>query len=1517
MDLSPGSLPGRPAAMEWGPAGSDADGQPSDPAETDPFGVDPDISALWDNPPGEADFFDMRTPEPGLGWLPPGWQSEMIEQLSAVAAADEAAFRQWADEVFDIDPALFGQGKSPHLAFYKSVLNAYPELLAQEGVTDLRGARAWATHRLAVDLARGDESKFRELLPYPESVSPQRRKALHRLWLGKVGHAHADGHDISHVIPHIFAGELGAPMRVHHAFGAPYDIGPPPVAGVTRQPVVWLNGAYIIVQPRDPHDDRIAARIAEGFSRPSVTDQVQQATFEEALRQLREEIDEAESNLNPTEIYGLIQQDTFHRKLALIRQHPISPRSQVRELAESRRYLRRLYLRSRNVDGGWKDQNSWQLEDPFTISFTASVGGDYLPSLMATLGGKPERLAVVDDVAIAGDVVYMSFGKLNGVGVGIVKIRYTVDGAIYRKVPREFTDDELRALRKKVPGREWELEDRWFSEDFYHMEFRVDKKRRLSRRFGHGQFTIPNSKMVDGSPFTFPADLKEVILRLGYGMDDQPFGVVIIPADKNMTGRTLYLEMDPAPTADDIKGMRSYALWERDDRRWFLFDEISASSEMWSHKALPGLDIRINGLAKTFDGREVDLSRGTEIKLRVGRMEASGPDAGARVLSENLFAVVGAPLVPRPDSPAPEPEYVYRLIETTVQGKEEFEALAETLKHREELALGRRGLQPAPDPQPSEPAPDALSDLPAAMEWSGPAVDSASRLEGSAPVGPSDLQGGVTSAGLVDVASGGLLSGPAGDYDLSGFDPGILDAGEGSNSGAGAYLSTSALGSGLSLEGSAPVASGPLAGVSWVGGADPGPSGAMTAGGSGGVAPDLQRSVDAAITQLSAGVTRDQATEFEQWADKVFNIDSALFRGGAHLAFYRSVLNTYPQLLAQWGVTSVEGLRAWVVRQLADDLARGEESTFRKILPYSGDVSEQRRKALERIWLSTIGNNQTLDYDVALVPLHVLAKELDQPMQVHHPFGAPHDIGPPLVPGVTPQQVLRLKGAYVLAQPRGPQDDRIAAGFFRPDPGEQRQQAGVFEETRGLLRAAIAKAEKNPDSTYSRIRRDSFHRNLAAIRQPPISPRNQVQELAEHLEYLRDLNNQRSGWKDQLPGNLEDPFTIRLPTTPARHDKDIRELTRPAPGLRIKLSGKDIVLGHVGGLFGLGDVVNISFGKVGEKGVGFIEIPYTADNGAGSVIYQPINREFTEGELHSLKQKVRASWELYPPWEFSASYYIKTRLLQPRRELGITLGGEGGAGQAHATARQGRIPQVEVADGRRFVFPADMREVRLELGYDIFGRPIAVVILEENPIKQTLYLELVKPAPTVPDIGRLLQTGNVLWEREDRWDLYDAISIKDIMLADGRMPRPLRLRLGNSVDVLGGGKVNLDKGTPITLKVGQLPRPVGLDVAIDIFAVVGVPLVPRADSPVPEPEYAFRLVLVGLDKSIGEFEAIKAQIQARQERKERAETGTGRAPKRRRTQGGLPGGAAAFEWGRVGGGSFSGGGKGVLPSGWA
>ncbi|MFG1955951.1 hypothetical protein ACGFIZ_34035, partial [Micromonospora sp. NPDC048830] len=637
----------------------------------------------------------------------------------------------------------------------------------------------------------------------------------------------------------------------------------------------------------------------------------------------------------------------------------------------------------------------------------------------------------------------------------------------------------------------------------------------------------------------------------------------------------------------------------------------------------------------------------------------------------------------------------------------------------------------------------------------------------------------------------------------------------------------------------------------------------------------LEQKVTAAITALSAVVSSDhQATLFEEWALKVFDVDPRRFDTGV-AGVFQPVLDAFGEQLAELKVRSLDGLRAWVIRELADDLARDEGSKFRKILPYPQGVSEKKeREALHRIWFPKVVGGGV--HELTLVSFHVAAEKLG-PMQVHHPFGAPYRIGPQPGDGVVPKQVLWWKGAYFLVKPRAEDGiaDQIAAGFpqAKIDTSEREKLDGEFEKTRDLLQDAIAEAENNRDSAYSRILENTFQRDLAVIRQRSSFPYSQVQELAAHHRYLRNLKDQ-GGWEDQRPTNLYDPFTIRVPATPVRHDPEISGFTRPVPGLSIWLAGQEMRLDGIDGIDGIdglvrpGDEVDVTIGKIrGRNGAGFVEIRYTRPDGTESAIFQMIDRMFTPDELKALKTMAPGrAWK--PDHPLFVDSYRSTTYMTTKRQLGLRLRG----GSRRGNGANVQLPGGVVAGGGSFGFPT-MDRIFYSAGFDVIGRPLMVAEISATvgEAEQKLYVEVVNPALTVDSISGMLKSANVLWELEDRWDLADAVTYKVQILMANTLPRPLRTPIGREGHLTpGGGEVQVAQGTEITIRVGKWPRLAGSERGV--FVVVGAPLVRD------ENRHAYRLF--DTDKKIDEFDGIRNSFNNRQERADRRVPLTGSAPER-------------------------------------
>ncbi|OZV76605.1 hypothetical protein CA850_26380, partial [Micromonospora echinospora] len=694
-----GSLPGRPAAMEWHPPDdSEADGQPSGPAEGDPSGLDPEVFPLWDDP---LAGLDLTTPAAGSGWSPsggqrPDWEREVADatgSLKLAGAAAEAAFGRWAREVFEFDPATLDP--RPNYVFNESVLDTYREELEKKGITTPAGLSGWLARQLAKELAPGGSPRLREILPYPdpENMSEQQRDALHRIWIDKIANPRSVSYEITHVALHLLAMGLGQQMRIHHPFGDPYeDIGPPSDDGAIPRPVVWWKGGYIVLIPRDSAD--ILARIASGYRRkwPDRVRSRWDSLFSGALGLLKDRIDTAEEN-SPGPHRSVLRHK-LDRDLAAIGKRPFSPRRQAEELDAYHRYLTGL-----SGDGAWTGDYRWELKDPFTLRIAAHVkanSGAYA-ELRFRLGGKDVQLTRVDHVVLPGDRVAVDFGSVNGEGVGIVKIPYLADGAekfAYREIERRFSDSELAELRGSAPGHVWQLDEPSVS-SLFHITAGLDpKKGLLTRSFGKGsegnklqRVRIPVVKVADGSSFVIPGNMKEAILRLGYGPDGRPIAVVVMPAEKSGVERDLYLQLvNPAPTVADIELLRKTALWERDVHWWSTSRVESFDDTIGSNGRLPSpLSFTLGGIgAKTLDGREVNLAPGTPVTLQVGkRLRPVGNDDAVN----EVVVVVKVPLVPEPNAPASEPEYAFRVF---VRDEADYAALIRQLRNRRTLLDQRR-----------------------------------------------------------------------------------------------------------------------------------------------------------------------------------------------------------------------------------------------------------------------------------------------------------------------------------------------------------------------------------------------------------------------------------------------------------------------------------------------------------------------------------------------------------------------------------------------------------------------------------------------------------------------------------------------------------------------------------------------------------------------------------------------------------------------------------------------------------
>ncbi|MFB9543219.1 hypothetical protein, partial [Micromonospora sagamiensis] len=611
-----------------------------------------------------------------------------IAQLSAVGTRGEAGgvrdvaaeFVQWTRDVLGVD--LLADLPKPD-DFYRAVVRRFEEKLKAAGVEpSASGLRAWVARELAADLRRGGESEFSRLLPYPEVMSEQRREDLHRQWLNKIARDQTGDFDVAHVVPRVIASRLSLSMRIHHSFGAPHDIGPEPGAGV-RYPVVFHKGVYYLGQLPDPADAERARRIAEGFSRTEISDDEQRRLdrlFDDARDLLLAAIAEAENNPHPTNSdQWPILRETFHRQLAVIRQHPDSPHNKkARELANHVHYLRRLL-----TAGRWESGNRQNLENQFTIHLPVSVGarGAGYRYLRVWLRNSQSTAVDVDRMAVPGDSVAVHFGKVGGVGTGFAEVSYTAaDGTEVhsrREIGRSLNDSELARLRSRAVGKVWDLDRPPLVRDFYTTTS-VQHNGELSVGLGQaapGQDIlkprIPPASVVGGLPPVLIRELKEARLLLGYARDDgRPTAVVEAPAGKNVKGQPLYLELSkPATTRYDIERMRKRALWEPEDR-WALSQQMSFDVVLqpgaWSRqgplsiRAASGplsIEVSGSGRARTLAGAEVDLSPGTSVTLSLGKWPGQGED-GAGVAG-TIPVVVRAPLV---DGSG----HVYRLFDTGV-----------------------------------------------------------------------------------------------------------------------------------------------------------------------------------------------------------------------------------------------------------------------------------------------------------------------------------------------------------------------------------------------------------------------------------------------------------------------------------------------------------------------------------------------------------------------------------------------------------------------------------------------------------------------------------------------------------------------------------------------------------------------------------------------------------------------------------------------------------------------------------
>ncbi|WP_146167921.1 hypothetical protein, partial [Micromonospora sp. MH33] len=753
-----GSLPGRPAAMEWHPpTDADAGGQPSDSAEYyDPYYLGPEFADLGLTADPFAGF-DMATPV-----LDPEGSSSALDyevqlttlRLASSAHRVEEQFDEWVSDVFDIFDA---EDVPAFRAFYQSLLNT-PEVSAK-GITTVARLRVWAVRRLAEELAQGEQSTLNEFLPYPDGVSEQQRDALHRIWLDKLSNALSRDYELAHVIPHLMAKALSMSMRIHHPFDAPQDIGPTPDVGAVRHQVVFWNGAYHRVLPFDPND----SRLDDGFQQTAVSAN-EKEQLDALLAELKRQIDTAEAN--PTNRHGHILKFTFSRNLAAIGKQPVSPRRQARELVE---YLR--YLNSLRQDSGWQDESP-QLESPFTLRLTAADrrGDSNHTTLNASVGGKVVSLLLTTQHVAPGDIVSIDFGKVGEEGVGIARIPHTeADGAerfIYRELDRKFDDNELAelgnrasALRNRVSGlRDGEsgpsnrasgpsnrASDRVLEsvKPSFVDSFRMRTSLRngvLGVRFGEGDVNkadqralISRTTFADGTPFVVPDDMKDVILEVGYDIDHRPLAVVEIPAERNGGQVALYLRLtDPAPTVGDIERLRKKeSFWEPSDR-WTLFDAISFDDVLAKRARLPNaiIDLPVSGAGATVDGLEVDLSAGAAITLRVGK-RLVGPD-----IVSNVFVVVKAPLKPLDDAAKEAylransvvdvseiPTHAYRLVNTG-KTNADFDTLIARLRTRQAvLGLRRERGEPLYKPYAKRrrTGGSSLPGGPAAFEWAGAA----------------------------------------------------------------------------------------------------------------------------------------------------------------------------------------------------------------------------------------------------------------------------------------------------------------------------------------------------------------------------------------------------------------------------------------------------------------------------------------------------------------------------------------------------------------------------------------------------------------------------------------------------------------------------------------------------------------------------------------------------------------------------------------------------------------------------
>ncbi|MEV0329484.1 hypothetical protein AB0H63_24005, partial [Micromonospora echinospora] len=452
-----------------------------------------------------------------------------------------------------------------------------------------------------------------------------------------------------------------------------------------RYPVVFHKGAYYLGQLPDPTDVERARSIAEGFPRTEVSEDEQRRLdqlFVDARELLRAEIAEAENNPHPTNSDRWpVLRETFHRQLAVIRQHPDSPHhKKARELADHVHHLRRLLTASR-----WESGNRQNLENQFTIHLPVSVDArraDY-QYLRVWLRNSQSAAVDVERMAVPGDLVAVHFGKVGGVGTGFVEVSYTAaDGTeahSRRGIGRSLNDSELARLRSRAVDKVWDVDRPPLVRDFYTTTS-VQHNGELGVGLGQaapGQDAlkprIPTAPVVGGLPPVLNRELNDTRLLLGYARDGgRPTAIVEAPAGKNVKGQPLYLELSkPATTRTDVERLRKKALWEP-NFRWALSEQMSFDVVLQQGATRPGvlsiravlgpfsIEVRASGRARTLDGAEVDLSPGTSVTVSVGKWPGQGEDETG--VAGTIPVVVRAPLV---DGTG----HVYRLFDTGVDIK--------------------------------------------------------------------------------------------------------------------------------------------------------------------------------------------------------------------------------------------------------------------------------------------------------------------------------------------------------------------------------------------------------------------------------------------------------------------------------------------------------------------------------------------------------------------------------------------------------------------------------------------------------------------------------------------------------------------------------------------------------------------------------------------------------------------------------------------------------------------------------